>query len=336
MTKRFTLALFAGILFLFSFLALAEGKMIVRYGHTEHKNHPQHEGALAFAKYVNDKTGGEIEVQVFPLGQLGTERAMAEQVQVGTLQMTAVSASVLANFVKEVGIIEMPFIYPDRSTAYKTLDDKEVWQRLYRYCEAKGFVFIGYTEDGFRDLTNSVRPIRKPEDLKGLRIRVIKGPLFIDTFRTLGAKAVFFPFPEIYTALKQKLIDGQDNPLFTSALMGFPEVSRFATITDHMLSEGIMVVNKKFWDSLSPRQQGVLREAANVQTQVNREGSAKGYADAVERAKAQGAEVLLLDGAGREAFKFAVKPVYEKYRNVFGTEWFDFFIRKVESLSRSR
>ena len=336
MSRRLIVALLLITAFAFCALSVAEAKIVVKYGHVGPPIHPQHLGALAFAKYVNEKTGGEIEVQVFPLGQLGGERSMTEQVQAGTLHMTAVTSSVLSNFVKEMGIIELPFVFPDRDTAYKTLDDKEVRDRFSKYCEPKGFIFIGYTENEFRDLTNSRGTIRKPEDLKGLKIRVVESPLFIDTFRTLGANPVPLPFPEIYNALQQKVIDAQDNPLYTSTLMKFTEVNKFATITQHMLTECPVVVNKQFWASLSPDQQKIFRDAADVQIKVNREGNAKGRAEAVEKASAQGVEVVTLTAAERDAFKKAVKPVYDKYRNVFGSEWFDFFLKKVASYSKSK
>jgi TRAP-type transport system periplasmic protein len=327
----FVLILFA----VFSFGA-AEAKMVVKYGHVGPPIHPQHLGALAFAKYVTEKTKGEIEVQVFPLGQLGAERSMTEQVQSGTLHMTAITAGVLANFVPEMGIIELPFIYPNREAAYRTLDDKDVKERFYKYCEPKGFIFIGYTENEFRDLTNSKRPIRKPEDMKGLKIRVVESPIMIDTFKTLGANPTPLPFPEIYNALQQKVIDGQDNPLYTSILMKFTEVNKFATMTDHILTECPTVVNKKFWQSLTPDQQKIFREAAEVQIKVNREGNTKGRAEAFEKAKAQGVDVIILTPAEREAFKNAVKPVLEKFRGVFGGEFYDFFLKKIDFYSKKK
>jgi tripartite ATP-independent transporter DctP family solute receptor len=322
------------IVFAFSSLAVVEAKTVVKYGHVGPPIHPQHHGAVAFAKYVTEKTKGEIEVQVFPLGQLGGERSMTEQVQAGTLHMTAVTSGVLANFVPEMGIIELPFVYPNRETAYKVLDDKDVKERFAKFCDPKGFVFIGYTENEFRDMTNSKRPIKKPDDLKGLKLRVVESPIFIDTFKTLGANPTPLPFPEIYNALQQKVIDGQDNPLYTSNLMKFMEVNKFATVTNHILTECPVVVNKKFWSTLTPEQQQIFREAAEVQIKVNREGNAKGSADAVEKARALKVEVYVLTAQDRAVFKAAVKPVYDKYRGVFGAEWYDYFLKKVDSYSK--
>ena len=330
MSRKTTLAVLMALAFLAaSFSGLADAKIIVKYGHVGPPIHPQHHGALAFAKYVTEKTKGEIEVQVFPLGQLGAERSMTEQVQAGTLHMTAVTAGVLANFVPEMGIIELPFVYPSREVAYNVLDDKEVKQRFYNFCEPKGFIFIGYTENEFRDMTNSKRPIKKPGDLKGLKIRVIESPLMIDTFKTLGANPTPLPFPEIYNALQQKVIDGQDSPIYTSMLMKFTEVNKYATITNHILTECPTVVNKSFWMSLTPDQQKIFLEAAEVQIRVNREANAKVRGEALEKVKAQNVAVVNLTPAERKAFKDALQPVYSKYRSVFGAEWYDFFLKKI-------
>ncbi|MBW6485852.1 MAG: DctP family TRAP transporter solute-binding subunit [Syntrophobacterales bacterium] len=330
MRKKPVSVIVAIVFSLVCFAFSAEAKIVVKYGHVGPPIHPQHHGAVAFAKYVNEKTNGEIEVQVFPLGQLGGERSMCEQVQGGTLHMTSATAGVLANFVPEIGIIELPFVYPDRETAYKVLDDKDVRERFAKYAEAKGFVFIGYTENEFRDMTNSKRPIKNPDDLKGLKIRVLEAPMMIDTFKALGTNPTPLPFPEIYNALQQKVIDGQDNPIFTSIMMKFTEVNKFATITNHVLTECPTVVSRDFWKSLTPPQQKIFREAAAVQLKVNREGNAKNRLVALEKAKAQNVDVHVLTAGEREAFKKVVQPVLEKYRASYGAEWFDFYLKKID------
>ncbi|MFO8090204.1 MAG: DctP family TRAP transporter solute-binding subunit [Desulfatiglandaceae bacterium] len=336
MTKLFSFSFLAAIICSFIALSSVNAKIIVKYGHVGPPVHPQHLGALAFAEHVNENSGGEIEVQVFPMGQLGGERSMTEQVQGGTLHMTAVTAGVLSNFVPEMGIIELPFIYPNREVAYNVLDDEEVKARFASYCEQKGFVFIGYTENEFRDLTNSKRPVRRPEDLSGLKIRVIESPLFIDTFKALGANPTPLPFPEIYNALQQKVIDGQDNPIFTSMMMKFIEVNKYATLTSHILTECPVVVNKRFWDSLKAEHQKLFREAADVQVTVNREKNAENRVQALEKVKGEGVAVVTLSDEEKEAFKCAVQPVHDKYREIYGAEWYDFFVQKIHDYSAEK
>ena len=144
--KRICFASFVLVAFILASYSFSEAKTTVKYGHVGPPIHGQHKGALAFAKYVAEKTNGEIEVQVFPLGQLGGERSMAEQVQAGTLHMAAVTTAVLSNFIPQLAVFDLPFIYPDRETAYKALGDKEVQERFFKLCQPKGFVAIGYTE----------------------------------------------------------------------------------------------------------------------------------------------------------------------------------------------
>ncbi len=332
--KRFSVAGAAMAALLVLTFSVADAKTVIKYGHVGPPVHGQHKGALAFAKYVSEKTNGEVEVQVFPLGQLGGERSMAEQVQAGTLHMTAVTTAVLSNFIPQLAVFDLPFIYPDRETAYKALADKEVQDRFFKLCDPKGFVAIGYTENEFRDITNSKRPIRKPEDLKGLKIRLMESPVYLDTFRTLGANPVPLPFPEIYNALQQKVIDGQDNPLYTSVLMKFTEVNKYATLTQHICTECYTIVNKPFWDSLKPDQQKIFREAAEIQIKVNREENAKDLKNGLEKAKASGVEIITLTPAEREVFKKAVKPVYDKYRGIIGPELYDFYVKKIDSYAK--
>jgi len=309
--------------------SVSEAKTVVKYGHVGPPIHGQHKGTLAFAKYVTEKTKGEIEVQVFPMGQLGGERSMAEQVQAGTLHMAAVTTAVLSNFVPQLAIFDLPFIYPDRATAYKVLADKEVQQKFFALCDFKNFVAIGYTENEFRDMTNSKKTIKKPEDLKGLKIRLMEAPIYLDTFRAYGANPVPLPFPEIYNALQQKVIDGQDNPLFTSVLMKFTEVNKFATVSQHSLTECFTIVYKGFWQTLNPEQQKIFREAAEVQIKENRDANAKDFAGAIEKAKAQSVQVVYLSPQEKEAFKKASQPVYDKYKAAIGAEYYDFYMKKI-------
>ena len=334
MFRKTALILLTVTALVFSSFILAKAQAVIKYAHMSPLDHPQHLGALAFAKYINEKSKGSMEVQVFPLGQLGGERSLAEQVQTGSLHVATVSSGVLANFVPEFAIIELPFIFPGKEVAWKVLEDKEVIEMLAKYCDSRGFVFIGYTENGFGDITNSKRPIKKPDDLRGLKIRVVVSPIYIDTFKALGANPTSLPLPEVYNALQQKMIDGQDNSLYTSVMMKFTEVNKFATITNHILNECPVVVNSKFWKSLTPDQQKVFREAAEVQTMVNRQAITKGSTDAIEKARAQQVDLYTLSVQDREAFKKAVSPVYDKYKGAFSTAWYDFFLKKIVSYSK--
>jgi tripartite ATP-independent transporter DctP family solute receptor len=314
--------------------AASAKKIVVKFGHVAPPFHGQHQGCLAFAKYVGKKTKGKIDIKVFPMGQLGGERSMAEQVQAGTLQLAAITTAVLSNFVPQAALIDLPFIFPDRKTAYKVLDDVEFMKKFFPYFTPKGFIALGWTENEFRDMTNSKRPIRKPADLKGLKIRVMESPVYLDTFKQLGVQPVPMPFPEVYNALQQGVIDGQDNPLLTSVLMKFTEVNKYVTITHHILTECVIVANPDFWKTLSKKEKKIMRDAAKTCIKTNRKVNAALYKNKIWKiVKAKHIKVTKLTPAERAAFKKAMTPVYKKYEKIVGPDLFSLFEKKIKYYS---
>jgi TRAP-type transport system periplasmic protein len=314
----------------------------IKFGHVAPPNHGQNFGAQRFAEVVKEGTKGAMTVQVFPLGQLGGERSMAEQVQMGTLQIAAITTAVLSNFVPQAAALDLPFLWPDRKTAYQVLDDPEFQKKFFGFFPAKGFTAIGYTENEMRHLSNTKRPIRKPEDLKGLKIRLMEAPIFLDSFKQLGANPLGMPFPEIYTALQQGVIDAQDNPLYTSIQMKFTEVAKYVTLTNHTLTECVIVVNSDFWNSLKPEVQEVFRKAAKECIETNRRVTAEQFKKLPqidlsidEYVKKNNVQVIELTAQERAAFKKAMVPVYEKYKPVIGPDFFDFLVKKIDEHSKT-
>jgi tripartite ATP-independent transporter DctP family solute receptor len=319
-------------------LAAPAAAEAIKFGHVAPPFHGQAKGVEAFAQYVKDKTQGRIEIATFPMGQLGSERSMASQVQSGSLQIAAITTAVMQNFVPQVAVLDMPFIFPSRKAAYATLDDPEVQKRLFSYLPKKGFVGIGWSENEFRDFTNTKHPVRTPADIKGLKVRVMNSPAYLDTFEQLGASSVGIPFPEVYNALETGVIDAQENPLLTSVLMKFTEVATYVTKTQHALTECIIIVNPDYWASLSAADQQIFREAAALAIRTNREVNAalhqklpKSGKSIAEYCKEKGIEVVELTDAEREAFKKAMVPVWNKYRPSIGDDLFDFILAKIDS-----
>ncbi|MEJ2662363.1 MAG: DctP family TRAP transporter solute-binding subunit [Desulfobacteraceae bacterium] len=316
--------------------ALAGGK--IKFGHVAPPFHGQSKGVDAFAKYVKEKTNGKIDIATFPMGQLGSERSMAEQVRSGSLQIASITTAVLQNFAPQVAITDMPFIFPNRKTAYATLDDPEVQAKIFSYLPKKGFIGIGWTENEIRDFTNTKRDVRKPEDIAGLKVRVMNSPVYLDTFKQLGASTVGIPFPEVYNALQTGVIDAQENPLLTSILMKFTEVTKHVTRTQHCLTECIIIVNPDYWKSLSKSEQKIFREAAAVCIKTNREVNAalkqklpKLGISVDEYCKKNGINVINLTPAEREVFRKAMIPVWDKYRKIMGNDIFDFMLAKIKA-----
>lgn len=309
----------------------------IKFGHVAPPFHGQSKGAEAFAAYVKEKTGGRINIATFPSAQLGPELSLAEQVQSGTLQIASVSTAVLQNFVPESAILDMPFIFPNRATAYATLDDPEFQKKFFSYFPKKGFIAIGWTENEFRDFTNNKRPVHTPEDIKGLKVRVMNSPVYMDTFRQMGASPVGIPFPEIYNALQTGVIDAQENPILTSVLMKFTEVTKYVTLTHHSITECVIIVSPDYWESLTPEDQQIFREAAKVSIDTNRKVDAelhkklpKSNISIDEYAKRNNIEIVRLTPDEREKFRVAMRPVWDKYRKKIGNDLFDFTLAKIK------
>lgn len=332
---------------LFSFFLVAllgpysRAAMNLKFGHVAPPFHGQSKGCDAFAEYVKAKTNGEIEIKTFPFGQLGGEVSLAEQVQSGTLEIATISTAVLQNFVPQLAVMDLPFAYPNRKTAYAVLDDPEVQKKIYGLLPGKGIVGVGWTENEFRDVTNSRQEIRKPGDLKGLKIRVMNSPIYIDTFKELGASPADLPFPEIYSALQNGTIDAQENPLLTSILIKATEINKFVTRTEHMLTECIIIVNQDVWNKLTPDQKKIFYEAGAVAIKVNREVNAElmkklpqSGMSVEEYCKKNDVKVVELTGEERKAFKSAVSGVWNKYKAIIGKDLMDFFVEKVDAHSQ--
>ncbi|MEW6112301.1 MAG: DctP family TRAP transporter solute-binding subunit [Thermodesulfobacteriota bacterium] len=339
---------FLALLVCFSLVALCAASAVaqdkpmeVKFGHVAPPFHGQSKGIDAFANYVKEKTNGAIQIKTFPFGQLGSEQSMAEQVQGGTLEIASITTAILQNYAPQVALTDLPFVFPDRKTAYAVLDDPEVQQKIFSFLPEKGFVGIGWTENEFRDITNMVREVRKPEDLKGMKIRVMVSPIYLDTFRAVGASPVDLAFTQIYSALQSKTIDGQENPLLTSILIKATEITKFVTKTGHILTECIIIVNPAYWKKLTPEQQNIFREAAKVCIKVNREENEvlmkklpQSGLSVEEYCKQNNVKVVELTPQERDAFKKAMKTVWDKYRTKIGPEVFDFFVAKVDAHSK--
>jgi tripartite ATP-independent transporter DctP family solute receptor len=309
----------------------------VNLGHIAPPFAGQSVGLNALADYVREKTDGRIDIATFPVGQLGAERSMASQCQTGAIPIVAITTAVLQNFVKEVAVLDLPFLFPNLATAHATLDDPEVQEKIFSYLPKKGFVGIGWEEDGLRSFLNAKRPIRTPDDFNGLKMRVMNSPVYMDTFEALGASAVGIPFPEVYNALQTGVIDGAESSLLVASLMKFPEVTKHVTRSEYALTEVIIVVNRDYWESLSAADQQIFREAGALAVKVNREANAalrkkmyKSDLSVEEFLQKQNVQIVELSAAEREAFQKATAPVWDKYRKSLGSDLVDFMVQKVK------
>lgn len=319
----------------------AQAFAAVKFAHVAPPFHGQSKGVDTFAAYVKEKTDGRIDIATFPASQLGGETSLAEQVQSGSLQLATLTTATLQNFVPQAVVFDLPFLFPDRSTLYSVLDDADVQKEFFSYFPKKGFVAIGWTENDFRDFSNSKRPIHTPDDMKGLKVRVIESPVFLDMFRELGASPVGLPFSDVYNALQTGVIDAQENPILTTALMNFTDVNKYITLTHHTMTACVIIVSIDYWESLSDADKQLFHEAAKIATDTNRKGNAdllqhmpKTGISVAQFARDHGAEIVELTPEERAAFKEKMQPVWQKYRSKIGNDFFDLILKKIDEYKK--
>lgn len=338
MSKKLMSLVLVGCILAIVGMPLSAQAQKVKIGSIAPPNNGHTKGLIAMAEYVKEKTDGRIDIGVFPLGQLGNERSQCAQVLSGTLEMASVTTSVLQNYIPEVAVIDLPFMFPDLDTAHAVLDDPEVKAKLFAAFEKRGFIGLGFAEDGLRQTFNTRGPIRKPEDFKGLKIRVMNSPMMLDTFKAFGASPVGIPFPEVYSALQTGVAEGVNASKLVASLMKFPEVTKYMTEYNFHMNAPISVASVDFWTSLSKEDQKIMLDGAAMALKLNRELNAKLYNGLPPKMdftvdgylKAQNVEVVKLTTEERDAFKKAAAPVWDAARKNGAGEMIDFMLVKVK------
>jgi len=268
-----------------------------------------------FAKEVEKRTNGRYKVQTFYNGALGGERESIEAVQLGTQELAFSSTGPIPNFVPETKILDVPFLFSDKAHARAVLDGP-IGQELLTKFESKGFKALAWAENGFRHMTNSKRDVKLPEDLKGLKMRTMENPVHIAAYKGFGIVTTPMAFPEVFTALQQGTVDGQENPLSVIISAKFDQVQKHLTLTGHVYSPAIFVMNKAAFDKLSDADKQAFVEAAKEGTKANRarvdEDDTKGVADL--RAKG----MTVIDDIDKSKFVAALAPVNADFEKQFG------------------
>jgi len=289
----------------------------IKFPSASNKGHPQVMGVEKFAELVAAKTGGKFTVKPFPGGTLGPDLQTVSAMQGGTMEMTVMNASLLAGNAKEMAIFDFPFLFGNTREADAVVDGP-VGQKLLDKLQERGLVGLAYWDLGFRQMHTAKKPIAKADDFKGLKMRVIPTPLYVDFMTAMGASPVPMPFTETYTALEQGAIDGMTNPLLNILDGKYNEVSKYLTLTNHMYTPQAVIVSKKFWDKLSPVEQKILRDAAQetalYQRKVAREEAAKVLAELKKR----GMTVIELAPEENAKLRERAKPVIDKYTKELG------------------
>jgi len=319
--KFLAATLLAGMLGVSAAEAQDISERTIKVGIGLNDDHPQAQAVKRFGELVNQKSGGKIKVKLFAGGTLGNDVTMISSLQGGTLEMTVPDTSTLVGSagLEPFGLINLPFLF-DKAERADALLDGPFGQKLMAKLPEKGLVGLGFWENGFRQVTNSRRPINTAADFAGLKLRVIQNPLFIATFTALGVSAQPMPFPEVYTALEQGVVDGQENPLATILSSKFYEVQDNVVISNHIYSVWALLMSKKFWDKLSPDEQQLITEAAKEATAAEREIIRTYSANALEELKGEGMNVTMLPPEETAKLREMTKPVWDKFTKEFGQE----------------
>jgi tripartite ATP-independent transporter DctP family solute receptor len=265
-----------------------------------------------FVPYVEGKSEGRIKVELYPNGQLGGDRELTESVQMGTLQLALPATSVLGGFDKRYQVLDLPFLFTTREAAFEALDG-ELGAKLNSLLPGKGFGCLGYIENGFRHITNNKKPITQPDDLKGIKLRTMENAMHIAFFKRLGANPTPMSFGELYTALQQGTVDGQENPFTLIYESKFYEVQKYVSATGHVFSVVMLLTNKKFMDSLPDDLRKIVTDASAAFVKEHRRVMPGAEEENMKVLQQSGMELNELTPEQKKPFLEATAPVYQEF-----------------------
>ncbi len=293
--------------------------IVLRASSSTAPDHPYNLGLEHFAELVSERTNGAVEIDIFPNSALGDERANIEDLQMGTLDIAVSSTGPLGNFVSDFLILDLPFLFKDYDHAHAVLDG-EIGQNLLAKLDDIGVVGGAFWENGFREMTNSKHPINTVEDCAGLKLRCQENQVQMDAFSALGMDPTPMAWSEVFTALQQGTVDGQENPIAVIYSNKVYEAQDYLAMTNHVYSPAAILFSKTVLEGLPEEYQTVLLEAAQESADFERAACEDNEAAQIAEMEAAGLQVTYPDTA---AFQEAVAPVYEKYAEQFGQENID-------------
>jgi TRAP-type transport system periplasmic protein len=289
----------------------------LRFTAASNKGHPQVQGVEKFVELVAQKSGGKISVKMFPGGALGPDLQVVSAMQGGTIDLNVMNASLLAGNVKEMSVLDFPYLFESAAEADAILDGP-VGKTLMDRLPAKGLVGLAYWDLGFRQMHTRNKPVAKADDLRGLKMRVIPTPIYVEFMNATGANAVPMPFTETYTALEQGAIDGMTNPLLNILDGKYQEVSKHLVLTNHMYTPQIVIVSKRTWDKLSEEERKILQEAATETTAFQRKVAREEAAKVLDEAKKAGMTIHQLPPEEIAKLREKAQPVIQKHTKDLG------------------
>ena len=284
-----------------------------------------------FKEEVEARTGGAVLIEIYPQGQLGSEKVVFDGVSSGTVDMSVTSSNVIATAIPEFNAMVLPFNFDSLDLFWDVVGEDEFKEKFNELCEPKGFHYLGVVNSLERCI-HTLTPVKTPEDLKGMKIRVMDGEIYTDMFTAWNAGTSVIPFGELYTALQQKVVDGHENDTCVGVTMKFSEVAKYIVRTNHVIHNTPLIINNGSWAKLSPEQQALVEEAV---------AATQAYAEEIhpqvwEETEAQARDefgVTIYDPTEEELqqWKDAVMPLYDKYKSVIGEDFYSWFMEFVDA-----
>ncbi|WP_027848851.1 TRAP transporter substrate-binding protein [Marinospirillum minutulum] len=307
--------------------AQAGSELTIKASHAASTTNTGHKALELMDRELRERTDGRISIEIFPNGQLGGERELIESIQLGNIDLIFVSSAPLASFNKQFFALDMPFLFKDRASVYKVLDG-EIGQELLQSLNRVGLSGLGYWENGFRQLTNNSRVIRTSDDLKGLRMRTMENEIHLMAWRELGTNPAPLAFSELYTALQQGTFEAQEGPINLFRDMRFDEVQKHISITNHIYSPFVVLMNPELQARLSKKDQAIFTEIFQEAKAYQRGLAQK--ADSEASAQLKGVTITSLTAEELNTFSSKMKPVYDKIKKIVGADLADRIVKAAQ------
>ena len=308
--------------------AAAPQKVILKLGTETATSHPETKGSQKLADIVKEKSKGTLELQVFDSAKIGSMKERTEGMRLGTVDISTSSVGFLATYIPVLGVFDLPYIYKDKAHEFRVFDG-DIGKEIDKKMQEKGFRVVCYFDMGSRQITNNRQAINALADIKGMKIRVPQTEASIEGFKALGAAPTPMAFGEVYMALQQKVVDGQENPLSVIVSAKFNEVQKYLSLTNHQLFIQVLSISEKTWKKLSPEHQKILMEAAKEAQAYEREIAAKEETELIKTLKDKGMEINEIKDIA--PFAEAAKPLREIYIKKLGQDAKDMF-GKIDSV----
>lgn len=287
----------------------SEETYVLQAGHSLPDDHPYHLGFLEMAKAVEERTDGQVTIEVFANSEIGAERELTEGMGLGTVDLVVSSTAPVTNFVPELGVLDVPFLFQDRESAVEILEG-DIGDELFAKMEENGIIGLSWGENGYRHITNAVRPIETPEDLQGLKIRTQENEIHLAAFEALGAQPTPMAWTEAITALQQGVVDAQENPAIVADQFSLYDANqKYMSLTGHVYSVAIYMMSQKTYDELPEELRDIVVEEGQKAGPRERELIVEMEQESLQTLKDNGMEII--EDIDTAPFREAVQPVYE-------------------------